>query len=78
MDGGMQCKAARAPLADANQRAATPQCARHPSFPLGWTEMRRLLCRDGLRRGPPLAAPPFAQATALRPNASPILGVDRP
>ncbi len=47
-------------------------------FPQGWAEMRRLLCRAACKGDPPFAAPPFAHPSALRPNASPAIGMSRP
>jgi len=51
MNGGMQCEAPRAPLADANKRSGNDAMRPPFAFPPGWAEMRRLLWRDGLRRG---------------------------
>lgn len=40
--------------------------------------MRRLLCRAAGKGQAPLAAPPFAHPSALRPTAPPAIGVSRP
>ena len=77
-NGGMQCEAPQAPLADANQRSGNDAMRPPFVFPAGWAAMRRLLCQAACEWKPPFAAPPFAHPSALRPNASPAFSVNRP
>jgi hypothetical protein len=78
MAGGMQCKAPQALLVDTNKRSGNAAMRPPATFPKGWAAMRRLLWRAACQWRRPLAAPPFAQPSAWRPNASPAFSVNRP